>query len=272
MSEKVKLHVEDTGGEGRPVILIHGWPLSGKSWKKQISDLKEAGYRVITYDRRGFGESDKPTSGYDYDTFAEDLSGIITELELDDVTIVGFSMGGGEAARYIGKHGEDKLRSVVFAAAVTPMLMKSSENPEGPLDPEKAEEMVKQLTENDEAFYDQFTKQFFSANADGHLLVTEEEREQALMLCKQADKTAALAAMHSFATTDFREDLKKITIPTLVIHGDVDGIVPLVGSADRTHQAIAHSEMHAVKGGPHGINVSHTEEFNKALIDFLDKN
>lgn len=267
----VNVHVDDYGGDGRPVILIHGWPLSGASWKKQIDALKDAGYRVVTYDRRGFGQSDKPTSGYDYDTLAEDLSGLITELDLSDVTIVGFSMGGGEAARYIATYGEDKLHSVVFAAAVPPMMLKTEDNPDGPLEESKAHEMTANLTEDQDSFYDKFTKGFFSANADGNILVTEEERQEALVLCGQADKAAALAAMKSFATTDFRDDLTKVTIPTLVIHGDADGTVPYAGSGKRINAAIPHSELHVVAGGPHGINVSHTDEFNTALVAFLAK-
>jgi len=267
-----KIYTHDTGGKGRSIILIHGWPLSGRAWKKQMKALTKAEYRVITYDRRGFGESDKPKAGYDYDTLADDLAGLIKELDLHDVVLVGFSMGGGEVARYISKYGEEKLNSVVFASAVPPMMMKTSNNPDGPLEPAKAEEMNIALTENPDEFYDQFTKEFFSANADGIILVTEDERQDALTLCKQADKMAALEAMKSFATTDFRKDLMNVTVPTLVIHGDVDGIVPFEGSGKRTHESIPHSKLHVVAGGPHGINVSHTDEFNKILIDFIKKN
>jgi len=268
----VNVHVDDHGGSGRPVILIHGWPLSGASWKNQVADLQAAGYRVITYDRRGFGQSDKPKTGYDYDTLAEDLNGLIEELDLHDVSIVGFSMGGGEVARYITKHGEDRLHSVVFAAAVPPMMIKTDDNPDGPLEKDLAAKMTAQLTENQDAFYDDFTKQFFSTNADGeHILVSEADRQEALNLCKQADKAAALEAMQSFAMTDFRDDLPNVTVPTLVIHGDADGTVPFEGSGQRTHEAIPHSELHVIAGGPHGINVSHVGEFNGKLIEFLAK-
>lgn len=267
----VNVHIEDTGGDGRPVVLIHGWPLSGASWKEQIDELRNAGFRVITYDRRGFGQSDKPKTGYDYDTLADDLAGLIEALELTDVSLVGFSMGGGEVARYITNHGSEKLHSVVFAAAVPPMMMKTDDNPDGPLDTAKAEEMTANLTKDEQAFYDQFTKEFFSANADGTILVTEEQRLEAVELTKQADKTAALEAMQSFATTDFREDLLNVTVPTLVLHGDADGTVPFEGSGERTHKAIPHSEVHVIAGGPHGINVSHKDEFNEVLITFLNK-
>ncbi len=267
----VKVHVEDTGGEGRPVVLIHGWPLSGKSWKYQVNAFREAGYRVVTYDRRGFGESDKPKSGYDYDTLAEDLAGLIDELGLTDVTLVGFSMGGGEVARYIAKYGEEKLHSVVFASAVTPMMMKTDDNPDGPLDKAKAAEMTEALTKDEDAFYDQFTKEFFSPHANLELSVTEDQRQEALALTKQADKTAALEAMQSFALTDFRDDITKVTVPTLVIHGDADGTVPYAGSGHRTHDAITQSELYVIDNGPHGINVSHADEFNEVLLSFLRK-
>lgn len=266
----VNLHVEDRG-TGRPIVLIHGWPLSGASWKEQIDAFVTAGYRVITYDRRGFGESDKPKTGYDYDTLSDDLNGLIEALELDDITLVGFSMGGGEVARYIGKYGEDKLHSVVFASAVPPMLMNTPDNPDGPLTAGQAATMTAQLTANSEQFYETFVKQFFSANADEDVLVTPEQEQDALALTEQADKVAALEAMASFATTDFRDDLTKVSVPTLVIHGDADGIVLFEGSGKRTHEAIDHSELYVVSGGPHGINVSHAQEFNAALLEFFKK-
>lgn len=266
-SEPITIFTEDTGGSGRPVILIHGWPLSGEAWKKQITALSGAGYRVITYDRRGFGRSDKPALGYDYDTFAADLAGLIDDRQLSDVTLVGFSMGGGEVARYVANYGESKLRSVVFAAAVPPYLMKTPDNPDGPLTKDKAEEMESGLKADRASFFDGFTKDFFSAN--GELMVSEAERQDAIELCMQSDQTAALGAMQAFGTTDFREDLKKITVPTLVIHGDADGIVPLAGSGQRTHAAIPGSTLVVVEGAPHGFNVSHADRFNSELIAFL---
>lgn len=265
----LKLHVTDTGGSGRPVILIHGWPLSGASWTEQVPALSGAGFRVITYDRRGFGESDKPVAGYGYKTLAEDLSGLIEALDLHDVTLVGFSMGGGEVVQYIADHGESRLQSIVLAAAIPPFLMKLPNNPDGPLEPAKAAKMTLDLTTDSDAFYDGFTKQFFSANADGVVLVTEAQRQEALALCKQASKVAALEAMQVFGLADFRDELPKISVPTLIIHGDADGIVPLEGSGARAHQAISHSKLHVIAGGPHGINVSHAAEFNSHLIQFL---
>lgn len=267
--QSIGLHTEDTGGAGRPVILIHGWPLSGKAWEKQVQPLADAGFRVITYDRRGFGESEKPEDGFDYSTLANDLADIIAAKDLRDVTLVGFSMGGGEVARYVGAHGEDKLHSVVFAAAVPPYLMKTPDNPDGPLTQEKAREMEQGLRADRTAFFEQFTKDFFSAN--GEMKVSEPDRQKAIALCHQSDQEAALGCMAAFGTTDFREDLKSVTVPTLVIHGDADGIVPYEGSGARTHAAIAGSEAVVVAGAPHGFNVSHADEFNRALIAFLSK-
>lgn len=266
-SEPVHLFTQDRGGTGRPVVLIHGWPLSGAAWSKQVPALTGAGYRVITYDRRGFGQSDKPASGYDYDTFAADLAGLIDEHGLSDVTLVGFSMGGGEVARYVARFGEDKLHSVVFAAAVPPYLMKTPDNPDGPLTQEKAEEMEQGLRADRATFFDGFTKDFFSAN--GELKVSEAERQEAIALCQQSDQGAALGAMKAFGTTDFREDLKAITVPALIIHGDADGIVPLAGSGQRTHAAIPGSTLVVVEGAPHGFNVSHADRFNEELLKFL---
>ena len=263
------LHVDDTGGTGRAVVLIHGWPLSGESWSKQVPAFVEAGYRVVTYDRRGFGRSDKPKTGYDYDTLTEDLHTLLTELDLNDVTLVGFSMGGGEVARYFTKYGTERLHSVVFASAVPPYLLRTNDNPEGPLSKEQAAAMTAGLTQDEDSFYDQFTTDFFSV--DGVLKVSEADRQEALALAKQASKAAALEAMASFASTDFRDDLLKVTVPTLVIHGAGDAIVLFEGSGTRTHAAIPGSELHVVAGAPHGVNVSHADEWNRVVLDFLAK-
>lgn len=263
----IRLHIEDTGGEGRPVILIHGWPLSAEAWKDQVPILRDAGYRVISYDRRGFGRSEKPTDGYDYDTLAADLAGIIEQRDLKEVTLVGFSMGGGEVARYIANHGESRLHSVVFAAAVPPYLLRTDDNPEGPLTQDKADEMRTGLEQDREAFFDGFTRDFFSAN--GKLMVTEAERQAAIALCHQSDQAAALGCMKAFATTDFRRDLQKVSVPTLVLHGDSDATVPLEGSGKRTHRAVRGSELVVLQNAPHGCNTSHTDDFNLALLNFF---
>jgi non-heme chloroperoxidase len=266
-ASRVDLHVEDSGGDGRTVVLIHGWPLSAESWKAQVGPLRSAGYRVVAYDRRGFGRSAKPSSGFDYDTLTADLAGILDDLDLRDATLVGFSMGGGEVARYIANYGEERLRSVVFAAAIPPYLLKTDDNTDGPLTKEKAKEMEDGLKAGRETFFDQFTRQFFSAN--GELKVTEAQRQDALAMCLQSDQAAALGCMKSFGTTDFRKDLEKVSVPTLVLHGDADGIVPFDGSGKRTHAEIAGSELVVLPGAPHGCNVSHADAFNKALLGFL---
>ncbi|MEI2677920.1 MAG: alpha/beta hydrolase [Burkholderiaceae bacterium] len=183
---------------------------------------------MVAYDRRGFGRSDKPASDYSYDTLADDLQRVMDQCGLQDVTLVGFSMGGGEVARYIARHGESRLHSVVFAAAVPPYLLKTADNPEGPLAPEKAQQKRQSLEQDRGAYFDQFTRDFFSAH--GALQVTESQRAEAIALCQQSAQHAALACMDSFGTTDFREDLKKVSVPTLVIHGDADAIVPIAGS------------------------------------------
>jgi len=262
------LHVVDSGGSGRPVVLIHGWPLSGESWSEQTPALVDAGYRVVTYDRRGFGESD-PGERYDYDALADDLDNVLSKLDLRDVTLVGFSMGGGEIARYVSRHGQDRLHSVVFAAAVPPYLLKSDDNPDGPLTAEAAGQMKSGLETDREAFFDEFITGFFSAGAN--LKVSEEQRQDALTLARQSNQEAALGCMEAFGTTDFRDDLPAVTVPTLVIHGDSDGTVPFQGSGKRTHEAIAGSELVVVKDAPHGFNVSHAAEFNRALLSFLEK-
>jgi len=267
-ADTVHLHIDDSGGGGRPLVLIHGWPLSAQAWEPQVSVLQAAGYRVVAYDRRGFGRSDKPGTGYSYDVLADDLQRVLDQCGLQDVTLAGFSMGGGEVARYIARHGESRLHSVVFAAAVPPYLMKTANNPEGPLTPEKAQEKRKALEQDRDAYFDDFTRIFFSAH--GALQVTESQREDAIALCRQSAQHAALACMDAFSTTDFREDLKRVTVPTLVIHGEADAIVPIEGSGLRTHRAVPHSQLVKVSGAPHGLNVSHPQVFNDALLSFLN--
>ncbi|EXG80256.1 alpha/beta fold hydrolase [Cryptosporangium arvum] len=264
-----KLHVDDTGGAGRPVVLVHGWPLSGESFKYNVPALEAAGYRVITYDRRGFGRSDKPLTGYSYDSLTQDLHTLLTELELTDVTVVGFSMGGGEVARYFTRYGAERLRSVVFASAVPPYLAKTPDNPEGPLEKSAMAKMTAGLTANQHKFYDQFITEFFSVN--GVPAVTEAQRHEALELAGQSSKAAALEAMTAFGTTDFRDDLPRVSVPALVLHGDSDATVPFEGSGARTVKAVPHGELYLVAGGPHGCNVSHADEWNEALIAFLAK-
>ena len=265
----VDLYVEDTGGSGRPVVLIHGWPLSGEAWSKQVPALRDAGYRVITYDRRGFGRSDKPSGGYDYDTLATDTHELLEALDLEDVTLIGFSMGGGEVARYFSKFGTDRLHSVVFASAVPPYMAKTDDNPDGPLDDATAETMEGGLKASREEFFPQFVNQFYSVGDD--LKVTQQDVDDAVALCMQSDQKAALGCMEAFGTTDFRDDLPLITVPTLVIHGAGDGVVPFDGSGKRTHEAITGSELVVIDDAPHGVNVSNADEWNSAVVAFLAK-
>lgn len=268
-SATVTIHHEDTGGDGRPVVLIHGWPLSGASWKDTVPALTEAGLRVITYDRRGFGQSGPAPDGrYDYDALAADLADLLERLDLSDVSLVGFSMGGGEVARYVGNHGGDRLHSIVFASAIPPWLENSTENPDGGLPREEAEKMQAGLRADREGFLDAFMTNFFSA--DGELKVTQEQRSGALALAAQADLDAAATCIVSWLE-DFTDDLAKVTVPTLVIHGDSDAIVPIEVSGQRTHEQVASSELVVVEGGPHGINTSHVDEFNAALVRFLTR-
>lgn len=266
-SNGVSLHYTDSGGDGRPVVLIHGWPLSGASWSDQIPALTDAGYRVLTYDRRGFGDSEKPATGYDYDTLAGDLAGFLDGLDLRDASLVGFSMGGGEIARYVGSNGTDRLHSVVFAGAVPPFLLKTDDNPDGGLEESGVQEMEQGARTDRAGFLDGFTTGFFSAGED--LKVSEEQRQEAIALQQSARDEAVVGCIDAFGRTDFRDDLTKVDVPTLVIHGDSDGIVPFEVSGKRTAESISGSTLVVVKDGPHGFNVSHAEEFNAALLEFL---
>ncbi|MDF8265952.1 alpha/beta fold hydrolase [Luteipulveratus flavus] len=261
-----EIHYE-TAGAGRPVVLIHGWPLNGDSWEPQRRPLVDAGFQVVTYDRRGFGQSAKPGSGYDYDTFAQDLDALMTALDLRDVTLVGFSMGGGEVARYVGRYGTDRLRSVVFAAAVPPYLLKTDDNPDGGLGEDDVTGMKDGLAKDREGFLQDFLTTFFTA--DGTVAVGEEVVQTALAQAAQADLDAALACIDQFSRTDFRRDLEAVDVPTLVIHGDADAIVPFEVSGKRTAATVEGSELTVIAGGPHGLNASHTDRFNEALLAFL---
>ncbi len=262
----IELHYEDYG-RGKPVVLIHGWPLSGRSWENQIPALVEKGFRVITYDRRGFGESSQPWNGYDYDTFAADLDALLKHLDLKEVTLVGFSMGGGEVARYIGRFGSERIAKAVFAAAVPPFLYKSADNPEGGLDDATIAGFEAGVKADRIAFLDGFMTNFFTAGKT--LKVSEAQRAYGRDIGAFASPKGTLDCIAAFGRTDFRADLKKITVPTLVIHGDSDAIVPFEVSGRRTAAAIKGAKLVVVKGAPHGFNASHAAEFNRALLDFL---
>ncbi|MCU1634469.1 MAG: alpha/beta hydrolase [Micrococcaceae bacterium] len=269
----VDLHYEDYG-VGKPIVLIHGWPLSGRSWEGQVPALVAAGYRVITYDRRGFGQSSQPWSGYDYDTFAADLEALLDGLDLRDVVLVGFSMGGGELARYVGTYGEERVAKLVFASAVTPYLWKSEDNPDGGVDQDLADWFSTGITGDRAAFLHEFLKMFFTAGKPTLLnrpMVSDEQIAYNLSIALAASPKGTLDATAAFATTDFRSDLGKVTVPTLVIHGDLDTIVPFEVSGKRTAAAIAGSETVLIEGAPHGLTVSHRDEWNRHLLAFLAK-
>jgi len=263
----VELYYEDRG-TGRPVVLIHGWPLSGRSWEAQVPALIAAGHRVVTYDRRGFGASSQPWEGYDYDTFAADLDALLSHLDLRDVTLVGFSMGGGEVVRYIGTYGTDRIAQAVLAAAVPPYLYQSDDNPDGGLDDATIAQFEGGVKGDRLAFLDGFTSQFFAAG-DKTDLISEPQRIYARDIAAFASPKGTLDCIAAFGRTDFRSDLEKVTVPTLVIHGDSDGIVPFEVSGKRSHEAIAGSRLELVKGAPHGLNATHPEQFNEALLSFL---
>jgi non-heme chloroperoxidase len=269
----IELHYTDQGA-GAPVVLIHGWPLSGRSWEAQVPALVDAGYRVLTYDRRGFGQSSQPWTGYDYDTFAADLDGLLTQLDLTGVTLVGFSMGGGEVVRYISRFGTARVAKAVLASAVPPYLYKSDDNPDGGLDDATIEAFETGVRTDRPAFLDGFTADFFNAGGKGLLdsrsgAVSEPMRQYALHLAEVASPKGTLDCIAAFGRTDFRGDVAAVTVPTLVVHGDSDAIVPFEVSGKRSHELIAGSELVVIEGGPHGVNASHPEQFNAALLDFL---
>jgi len=262
----IEIHYEDYG-TGKPVVLIHGWPLSGRSWEAQIPALVEAGHRVITYDRRGFGASSQPWAGYDYDTFTADLKTLLDHLDLREATLVGFSMGGGEVVRYIATFGTDRVAKAVLASAVPPYLYKADDNPDGALDDATIEQFEAGVTGDRLAFLDGFTTTFFSAGDE--LKVSEPQRLYARDIAAFASPKGTLDCITAFARTDFRGDVARVTVPTLVIHGDSDAVVPFEASGKRAHEAIAGSELVVIKGGPHAINATHVAEFNEALLAFL---
>ncbi len=263
----VALHFEDHGS-GRPVVLIHGWPLSGRAWENQVPALVDAGYRVVTYDRRGFGHSSQPWEGYDYDTFAADLKALLDHLDLREAALVGFSMGGGEVVRYLSAYGTDRVAQAVLAGAVPPYLFKSDDNPDGGLDDETIAGFEAAVKGDRLGFLDDFTRNFFAAG-DRDDLISEPARLYHQQIAAFGSAKGTLDCIAAWGRTDFRGDLEKVTVPTLVIHGDSDGIVPFEVSGKRSHEAIAGSKLVVIEGGPHGFNATHADEFNEALLDFL---
>ncbi len=265
-SDCIDLYYEDHGS-GTPVVLIHGWPLSGGSWEKQVPVLLDAGYRVITYDRRGFGNSSKPACGYDYDTFAEDLHKLMTKLDLRDTVLVGFSMGGGEVARYLGAYGSDRVKKAVFLSSIPPFLLKTTDNLEG-LDGSIFDGFKKAIATDRLAFLSQFLADFYNVDVLGGKLVSQDAVRFSWNVAAGASAKGTLDCVSAWLT-DFREDLKRIAVPTLVVHGDDDRILPLSASGKRTHEFVKGSRLVVVQGGPHGIIWTHAEKVNHELLDFL---
>jgi peroxiredoxin len=253
-------------GQGKPVVLIHGWPLSHRMWESQITALAEAGYRVIAYDRRGFGQSGRPTAGYDYDTFAADLNDLINQLDLRDVTLAGFSMGGGEVARYIGRYGSERVAKAMLLGAVPPFLLKTGDNPEG-VDKSVFDGMLEGVRKDRIAFLQDFFPSFYNLDKNA------EQGQDLLAFSKwQAWAASPLATEQcivAFGMTDFRADLKKFSMPTLVAHGDADQIVPIGVSGQRSHAMIPGSRLEVVKGAPHGFAATHAQQLNALMLDFM---
>ena len=266
-SSNIDLYYEDHGS-GQPIVLIHGYPLSGASWEKQVPVLLNAGHRVITYDRRGFGKSSQPTTGYNYDTFAADLRKLITHLELREFALVGFSMGGGEVARYLGKFGSKGLSKAVIISGVPPFLLKTADNPEG-VDGSVFEGIQKAVAVDRYAFFTEFFKNFYNTDLL-HKRVSEQVVQASWNVAAGASATASLACVPSWHE-DFREDVNKIDVSTLVIHGDADRILPIDASGRRTAKLIKGARLVVVKDGPHCITWTHADEVNAELLNFLGK-
>ncbi|MGA3406445.1 MAG: alpha/beta hydrolase [Candidatus Bathyarchaeia archaeon] len=267
-SGNIDLYYEDHG-TGKPVVLIHGYPLSGASWEKQVPALLDAGYRVITYDRRGFGQSSKPTTGYNYDTFAEDLRKLVTQLDLPNFALVGFSMGGGEVARYLGKHGSKGVTKAVFISSVPPFLLKTPDNPQG-VDGTVFEGIQKAILADRYAFFSEFFKNFYNTDQWLGTRVSTQAIQSSWNVAAGASATASLACVPTWHE-DFRKDLSRVNVPTLVIHGDADRIVPFSASGSRTAKLVQGARLVIVKNGPHCITWTHSDEVNPALLDFLKK-
>ena len=265
-STDIHLFYEDHGS-GRPVVLIHGWPLSGRSWEKQKRALLPAGYSFITYDRRGFGDSSQPAFGYDYDTLAEDLHKLMTQLDLRDAALVGFSMGGGEVARYLGTYGSERVSKAVFISAVPPFLLKTPENPDG-VDSSVFEGIREAILADRPAFLSAFLADFYNFDVLGGKLVSDQVVQSNWNVAVGASPKGTLDCVSAWGT-DFRQDLVKINVPTLVIHGDADRILPLAATGPRTHAMVKGSRLVIVEGGPHGLIWTHAAQVNQALLGFL---
>jgi non-heme chloroperoxidase len=267
-SSDIQLYYEDHGS-GDPVVLIHGYPLSGASWDKQIPVLLQAGHRVIAYDRRGFGKSSQPTTGYNYDTFAEDLHKLVTHLKLRNLALVGFSMGGGEVARYIGKHGSKGVSKAVIIGGIPPYLLKTADNSDG-VDASVFEGIQKAVAADRYAFFTEFFKNFFNTDVFLGKRISEQAVQASWNVAASASATASLACVPTWHE-DFRNDVVRIDVPTLVIHGDADRIVPIKASGEKTAKLVKGARLATIKDGPHAVNWTHADEVNAELVNFLGK-
>ncbi len=267
-SGAIELYYEDHG-DGRPVVLIHGYPLNGHSWEKQERVLLEAGYRVITYDRRGFGRSSQPTVGYDYDTFAADLKVLLEHLDLRDVVLVGFSMGTGEVTRYLGRYGSERVAKAALLGAIPPFLLKTDDNPEG-VDASVFEGIKAAVLKDRPAYFKDFLDNFYNVDMYAGTRISDQAWQNSFNVAVAASAWAAYACVDTWLT-DFREDLPKIDVPTLLVHGDADRILPYQSTAKRLPGLIDDLTFVTVEGGPHNIAWTHPEEVNAALLEFLAK-
>jgi non-heme chloroperoxidase len=262
----IELYYEDHGA-GRPVVLIHGYPLDGHSWERQTTALLAAGYRVVAYDRRGFGQSDQPTTGYDYDTFAADLNALLDRLSLTDLSLVGFSMGSGEVTRYLGTYGSGRIRSAALLGAIPPYLLQADDNPEGV--PGEVFDGIKQAIQADRyAYFKDFFANFYNTDALGPDKISEAALEASFQVAAGSSAYATYACVDTWLT-DFRADLPKIDIPTLVVHGTDDRILPFTATAARLPALIKDLTLIPIDQGPHNIAWTFPDEVNKALLDFL---
>lgn len=267
-SGDIQLYYEEHGA-GAAVVLIHGYPLSSASWEKQVPALLNAGYRVIAYDRRGFGKSSQPTSGYNYDTFAEDLQKLVKHLGLRDFALVGFSMGGGEVARYAGKFGTRGMSKAVIISGVPPYLLKTADNPEG-IDEAVFKGIEQAVAADRYAFFTEFFKNFYNTDVLLGKNISQQAVQASWNVAASASATASVACVSTWHE-DFRADLAKLNVPTLVIHGTADRIVPIDAAGRRTAKIVPGARLHEVKDGPHNIAWTHAEEVNRELLNFLEK-
>ena len=263
----IRIYYNDYG-TGKPVILIHGWPLSNEMWEYQINTLVKNGNRVIAYDRRGFGKSSKPWDGYDYDTLTDDLKALIDELKLEDITLVGFSMGGGEVVRYFSRHGGKGVNKIVLISSVTPYMLKTDTNPFG-VSQDTFDEMSEKMKQDRIGFLDDFGKTFFGVSwlSSG---ISTSLLNYYTMLCSFASPRATEECAKAFASTDFRKEMHSINVPTLIIHGDADRTVPIEATGEESVRVIANSNLIIYEDAPHGLFYTEKDRLNEDLVAFLN--